>query len=63
MQEKLEKIKKENKKLNKNYRAMLYKVEKTKNDVRILQDALDNSHFERLVLGHYEWSNYAEKSF
>lgn len=63
MQEKLEKIKKENVKLNKNYRAMLYKVEKTKNDVRILQDALNTSHFERLVLGHYEWSNYAEKSF
>lgn len=63
MQEKLVKMKKENEKLNKNYRSMLYKVYKTKNDVEILKDALATSHFERLVLGHYEWSNYAEKSF
>ena len=64
MQERFQKLKLENKKLRKNYRSLLYKVSKTRNDVDILQEALDNSEIDRLLrTKQYEWSVYSEYAF
>ncbi|OHT11599.1 hypothetical protein TRFO_18849 [Tritrichomonas foetus] len=64
MQVKLEKMKQENVKLRKDYRSMLYKVSKTREDVEILQNALEDSRIDRLLTTpKYDWSVYSEYAF